>query len=152
MNEIQVRAWTGKQMITKDYNDDYYILTIREGKVILLEASLDTYGGYSPAPAKFMLYTTIPDKDEQMICEGDIIPDENGCILIVEYDEEKAAFILQLYGTDTYTGENGQDCNDNFCLLDTLSFDDITEISKWAKVIGNKYENPELVKGEKLNG
>jgi len=73
MREIEFRAWAeaSQEMITGEYESDEYVLTIERGKVVLLEQSMDEYGGYSPAVADIEQYTGLKDKNGKKIFEGD---------------------------------------------------------------------------------
>jgi len=71
MDDNEFRAWAGEEMIDGDYNDDHFILTIEDGKVIVLEESLDEYGGYYPAVAEIMQFIDIIDKNGNKIYQGD---------------------------------------------------------------------------------
>jgi len=154
MNNLKLRAWAdGHMHYAKD--DMYWYITNSGYWSLNSSGENETDGiicdNLESADPILMLYTTIPDTTGRKICEGDIIPDDeesNGSIFIVIYDEEKAAFMLELYGIETYTGENGQMCEGNFCYIDTMSLDDFDSLSIWATVIGNRYENANYLKGD----
>lgn len=77
-------------------------------------------------------YTGLTDKNGRKIFEGDIVeltyytlPEERKVMAEVAYEEESAAFVLYSFGTEN-KGICGEICNTN-------------------KVIGNIYDNPEML-------
>lgn len=77
-------------------------------------------------------YTGLTDKNGKKIFEGDIVeltyytlPEERKVMAEVAYEEESAAFVLYSFGTEN-KGICGEICNTN-------------------KVIGNIYDNPEML-------
>lgn len=77
-------------------------------------------------------YTGLADKNGKKIFEGDIVeltyytlPEERKVMAEVAYEEESAAFVLYSFGTEN-KGICGEICNTN-------------------KVIGNIYDNPEML-------
>ena len=77
-------------------------------------------------------YTGLTDKNGEKIFEGDIVeltyytlPEERKVMAEVAYEEESAAFVLYSFGTEN-KGICGEICNTN-------------------KVIGNIYDNPEML-------
>lgn len=71
-------------------------------------------------------YTGLKDKNGKEIYEGDIV-EYDDVLWTIEYSKEDGAFILSSY-----------DILENFINTD----------SKWIKVIGNIYENPNLLQEE----
>lgn len=80
-------------------------------------------------------FTGLTDKNGRKVFEGDIV-ERGDRIWIIEYDVKYAQFVMK-----TFT-ERG--------VFWTRSFDLIP--SEWCEVIGNIYDNPELMKGGNNNG
>lgn len=80
-------------------------------------------------------FTGVTDKNDRKIFEGDIVK-RGDRIWIIEYDVKCAQFVMK-----TFT-ERG--------VFFIRSFDLIP--SEWCEVIGNKFDNPELMKGGNNNG
>lgn len=72
-----------------------------------------------------MQYIGLKDKNGKEIYEGDIVSYFGGGYGIVYYDEQFAAFRIEILKTGKYT--------------------DMEFIAKYGDVIGNIYENPELL-------
>lgn len=80
-------------------------------------------------------FTGVTDQNGKKIFEWDIVK-RGDRIWIIEYDVKCAQFVMK-----TYT-ESG--------VFWIRSFDLIP--SEWCEVIGNKFDNPELIKGGENNG
>lgn len=87
---------------------------------------------YEIDPETVGQYTGLTDKNGKKIFEGDIVeltyytlPEERKVMAEVAYEEESAAFVLYSFGTEN-KGICGEICNTN-------------------KVIGNIYDNPEML-------
>lgn len=74
---------------------------------------------------ELMQYIGLKDKNGKEIYEGDIVSYFGGGYGIVYYDEQFAAFRIEILKTGKYT--------------------DMEFIAKYGNVIGNIYENPELL-------
>jgi uncharacterized phage protein (TIGR01671 family) len=118
--EIKFRAWVNKEEMVYLYNWGF-----EEEKAHIIF--------YSPIRMKgsveLMQYTGLTDKNGKEIYEGDIIFDEDGeyskTIVITPYENYVGFFGKALEDNDTYTLE---------------------EIGDECEIIGNIYENPELIK------
>jgi len=75
MRDIEFRALdkNNKEMITSEYNDDHYIMTLEHGKPILLEYTGDEFGTYGNVDAVFMQFTGLLDAKGNKVFEGDVI-------------------------------------------------------------------------------
>ena len=96
------------------------------------------------------LYTGINDKNGNEIYKGDIVRfDEE--LSVVRYDEETARFVLDDYGIFGCLMEYGWDEGaGGIGVVNTNGFDDFNDISE-IEVIGNIYENPELLEGSQYS-
>ena len=122
MRDLEFRAWDGKKMI-----DD--VIPASETSIV----ELFEYEWQETEVKAVEQYTGLKDKNGQKIYEGDIVLDcyDEDDAFIVEWDEDTDSFIL----TDTEHISN-------------ISFD-ILYPDKDLEVIGNFYENAELIGEEK---
>ena len=129
MREIKFRVWS------KFYNDWIESFCIKDGRVHLGNAV--HYPGNQVSDAILMQYTGLKDKNGKEIYEGDIVStDLSRPFLIVEY--RNGAFLYQCH-------HNGQDYYDHM----EPAFSEVVESTKYHEVIGNIYENPELLEESK---
>lgn len=118
MREIKFRAWDidGEQMIP--WTDIRYDITFEEVfDNEFLEANQ---------------YTGLKDKNGVEIYEGDVLKAPDGYVGLVEYSVNKAQFVGKNIG-ETFTNQE----------YDTLYT--VDGCFKSAEIIGNMYENPELL-------
>ena len=116
MREIKFRAWD-------KLNNQIIIVLWFDDKHVAYKTGL--------APRKdceLMQYTGLKDKNEKEIYEGDICANYYGKSFIVKYD----------YGCFLY--------DDNEPLAYCPEDCEFTDTQKWCTVIGNIYENSELLK------
>ena len=126
--EIKFRAWLeGKHeglSFTKP-TMDYDVVLSKNGHWCDVESGWDIQGEYESIP--IMQFTGLQDKTGRDIYEGDIVK-HSGIICKVVYGKKGACFSLfdvRLGETDLYV---------------------ITELSsRYMEVIGNEFENPELL-------
>lgn len=126
MREILFR---GKRVDNGEWVYGYFVKMLWELIIIPLE---DENTGYPVVPETVGQYTGLTDKNGKKIFEGDIVeltyytlPEERKVMAEVAYEEESAAFVLYSFGTEN-KGICGEICNTN-------------------KVIGNIYDNPEML-------
>lgn len=135
MRDIEFRAWDkdNKEMITSEYNDDHYIMTLEHGKPNLLEYTGDEFGTYGNVDADFMQFTGLLDAEGNKVFEGDLVEvcgNENGCLQVEFKNAYVGGWVLTHYSTNDYV---------------SLGARKQSEI----KVKGNIYQHPHLIKGGK---
>ena len=130
MREIKFRAWSMTKKIML-YSIDNLHITFNEG-YWHLENCYD-YEGYDigskhdgdNTDCVLLQFTGLKDKNGKEIYEGDVIKGEKKINCFVEYSEERGMFIL------------------NYCNLGYVNFND--KLGMECEIIGNIYENPELL-------
>jgi len=152
MSKIKFRAWDNelKVMLTghNQYGDD-------EPNFSTEYSSAGAFTRLWEALARFeeskrfvlMRYTELKDKQDKEIYEGDIITQEiwngeDGYQEPDETDEFKGVVIYTIAGFDIQT----KDCNDGEGEVCLMKCDNFVK----TEVIGNIYENPELIKEKEL--
>jgi len=89
-----------------------------------------------------MQSTELKDNNGSDIYEGDILEDEDG-FYVARFDAKRSSFVFDVYGVSGMMLESGWDeTAGEFKKIETLPFDDLYDI---PKVIGNIYENSELI-------
>lgn len=119
MREIRFRVWDGEDMISPDYID-------RHGYGHWKSNSIPN------ASDKLMQFTGLLDKNGKEIYEGDIVRNNHNANFYVFWQEDECRWrLLGSYG-DEITGNSG------------IMFN--ARNLEGSEVIGNIYENPELLK------
>jgi len=134
MREIKFRAWDGHKM----YADVGVLPLSGEEKVMTSHYTMK----YRPDQVELMQYTGLKDKNGVEIYESDILSIRNGVYGTAFYyrcavDYLEAAFRLNPYAI--YQDGNERD---DISLVGGYEW----QVSKDMEVIGNIYENPELLK------
>lgn len=132
--EIKFRAWDeGNKVMhfdfqfvkTGDDGNDWILFTSdKQPKFPINEWSANPYFSQQ---LKIMQYTGLKDKNGKEIYEGDIIITETGKTMVIDWDKKYASFVIEYDGWafKHYFGE---------------AFEAV-----YCEVVGNIYENPELL-------
>ena len=121
MREIKFRAWDKKR---SKWFDDFNITD---------EGNLFTFQGREPSTWDqdsiiLIQYTGLKDRNGKEIYEGDIIKYHAGGIGEIFWDEETASFKVEWHKTGEFTN--------------------MEAIMKVSEIIGNRFENSELLEKE----
>jgi len=155
MREIKFRAWQKAYITQFTINDKltdcnipaemiYYFNTVSHGETNFFNFSFVNKDRY-----ELMQFTDLHDKNGKEIYEGDIVRiitavneyyDEEGDL--IEDENEKIAFISFDDGTFVAKNSSGEICQWNDGTHDWYSLENAIIL----EVIGNIYENPELIK------
>jgi uncharacterized phage protein (TIGR01671 family) len=129
MREIKFRAWvTNREGVTYSNGDHMeYGVTIVDGKYADVESCWDIHGTYN---YPLMQYTGLKDKNGKEIYEGDVISKAGAYVLWCER--------LACWAFD-FDSEKGK------CHEVPLYYEKTGKTWDYFEVIGNIYENPELI-------
>lgn len=94
-------------------------------------------------------YTGLTDKNGNKIWENDAVRDKaDDMTMVVRWDEEKLRFVLDDYGYSGCLMEYGYDeTAGRFGVVDTYGFDDFYNPDQFFEVIGNIFDNADLLEG-----
>lgn len=128
--------WIYGVPITDKATGDAYIITSTAGAYLRSEINNMCATGFRAIPETVGQYTGLKDKNGTRIFEGDILiyeydgeydPDEK---YLVAWDNDEAAFRVNYYLKGEY-----------------IHYESITP-HQYFEIIGNIYDNPELLKGD----
>lgn len=134
MKQIKFRAWDKirKRMVNSGLSFDYE--NYYSGNININNAYDERERQIEDL--ELMQFTGLKDKNEKEIYEGDIVKTIFGCFYEVDWSETFASFQLIKIVADTY-----------------WKFRDNSDLEpKTMEVIGNIYENPELLKTDAKEG
>ena len=134
MREIEFRAWADGRMWDVEITMDGYVhyWNEEEMEIQILGALTD---GRVPRRVEVMQYIRIKDDNHKKIFEKDIIVSEKECpddFFIVEWEKESAGFRMKSPKTSE--------------IMYWPLNDPAVHFFMECKIIGNIYENPELIK------
>lgn len=134
--ELKFRFWNGKGIIFSGDTDMKYYLDPRNGRVTWLERyNDDDWGMASTSTWGVMQFTGLTDRNNKEVYEADLLRLDDGNVVTVYYAEAAAMFCIAREGEDIDTPEEP--------LWEAMLLPITT--SKMPQVIGNIYENPELL-------
>lgn len=134
MREIKFRVWS------KFYNDWVESFCIKDGQVHL--GNSVHYPGNQVDDAIIMQYTGLKDKNSRELYELDITKDKFGNIDVICWINTEGAYAtvpLNLYLEGDYEYTVVDECG-----IDCFFVNNVPE--EYLEIIGNVYENPELLK------
>ena len=144
-----------RQETTYCFEEDYERFPVRTLHFIIQERMTDwglpnTFSLIEIDPETLCQFTGLVDKNEKKVFENDIHLDkEEELASIVKWDNENARFVLEDYGIAGCLMEYGWDeTMGDFGKLDTNGFDAFNHPLDWFEVVGNKFDNLEMLKGE----
>ncbi len=126
MRQIKFRAWNKVKKVmcydNEDGNADYW------GGVLASNVGLINYYLKSPdSEYSYMQFTGLMDKNGTEIYEGDVVRDDNDDLYVVKWHERIAVFFFDGHFSSPIDG---------------------LEDAEVIEVIGNIYENPELLEAK----
>ena len=142
MREIKFRAWDGKNM-------DYNPVCCTDGpETTNLNSNIQSMceDWHQPKYLTLMQYTGLKDKNGKEIYEGDLVEITQGKYkwrYKIVWDDYLCEVVAKTFWRNFYFDEDG-----NYIFKDTLTDRGGANLSSVFKgeVIGNIYENPELLK------
>jgi uncharacterized phage protein (TIGR01671 family) len=140
MREIKFRAWDKKEKKMK-WVDHLSVPNFDSGAVSFLDSELKADGKYKAlGEIELMQYTGLKDKNGKEIYEGDIIGDTEDWSIVIWCDK-CIGWQLAWYDIDI-DKKTCHMCDGDFDITETFE-NNIADNDE--EVIGNIYENPELL-------
>jgi len=138
MREIKFR---GKRLDNGEWVYGYYFIEERDIEDGIIWRDIpqiqqrygDHFQYFDVDPATVGQYTGLHDKNGKEIYEGDIVKDSNGRVAYVTFLQQEMGYVLVYHNNDTR-------------LLGHRNTESSYDIDFNIEVIGNIYENPELLK------
>lgn len=143
MREIKFRAWNkkSKKMYYGNSNEWAEWFEAKDNPIGIINRILN--GNYTEEEYIFMQYTGLKDRDGKEIYEGDIVKTRRG-VGIVRFGDTyltiNGEYSIYYYGFYIEYGKYILSSDED--MVQPL-------LSSGCEVIGNIYENPELLRGEK---
>lgn len=145
MREILFRA---KRIVDGKWIEGYYYKRVQEKNVV---DAIEVFNGNINSIEYYEIYPEtlcqLVNTNKIRVWENDIIRwEDEDIVSVIKYDEESAKFIIEDYGVKGCLMEYGwdEDAGD-FGKIDIAEFDDFSSFNGF-KVIGNVFDNPELIK------
>lgn len=132
MKEVAYRFWNSSLSKMYSWPDVQFE---KVGDVFLVDEAI-----------KPLMWTGKQDVDSSDIYDGDVLlhEDDEGGVMLVVWDDYNARFRMDLYGYSVSTGENSQDVISEQYGLIREGEGEMADCGIY-KIIGNIYENPELL-------
>ena len=124
MREIKFRAWHKEEKII----GEVFGIDILHKEIFFSNGDVDCYGFSDFKYIELMQYTGLKDKNNKEIYEGDILFESFG-----------ERYYKVIFENGSFRAEFEGD-------FEEYSFDLIDVVAQGCKVVGNIYENPELIK------
>lgn len=121
-------------------------LVQRDGKAYIIGVSKKLMiDGIEVDPETVCQFIGLYDKNKNRIYENDICIDDE-CTYLVQYNNECACVELVEYEmSGSYTESGWDEVGGVFEEVDRFGLSNYIDLNEWFNVIGNKFDNPELL-------